>query len=55
MNSRKYIISGIFSLIVPGLGQVYNGQWKKGWAVFITIIIPYYLFLRRHKIDVRIK
>ena len=32
-----------FFFNVPGPGQVYNGQWKKGLAIFITIIILYYL------------
>ena len=33
---RNFILSGILSLLLPGLGQLYNGQLKKG--IFIILI-----------------
>jgi len=33
----------LFSLFVPGLGQVYNGEWLKGVLIFLTgwLILPW--------------
>ncbi len=33
----------LFGLFVPGLGQVYNGDWCKGVAIFLTgwLILPW--------------
>lgn len=44
---RKISIAILFSLIVPGLGQIYNGQWKKGLYYFfglLSLIIGINLF-----------
>lgn len=31
-------LAAVLSLIVPGIGQVYNGQWL--WALFWLIVTP---------------
>jgi TM2 domain-containing membrane protein YozV len=33
------IVSGVASLIVPGLGQVLNGKYLRGIVVFIAAIV----------------
>lgn len=40
VTSRKWWLAAILSLLVPGLGQLYNGQWKKaiGFAVALVLI-----------------
>ena len=30
--------AAVLSLIIPGVGQIYNGQW--GWGIFWLIITP---------------
>lgn len=35
-KKRKPIIAALLSIITPGLGQVYNGQFKKGIIFFFT-------------------
>jgi TM2 domain-containing membrane protein YozV len=30
--------AAVLSLLVPGIGQLYNGRW--GWAIFWLIITP---------------
>lgn len=30
------LLAGIFSLLVPGMGQVYNGEFGKGALIFLT-------------------
>ena len=33
----------IFALLVPGMGQVYNGDWQKGLVIFLTgwLVLPW--------------
>lgn len=38
-NKKEPIISLILSLFIPGLGQVYNTQIKKGAIIFIAYVI----------------
>lgn len=35
--------AGVFSFFVPGLGQIYNGDWVKGIVLFLTgwLILPW--------------
>ncbi|GIV06390.1 MAG: hypothetical protein KatS3mg016_1965 [Fimbriimonadales bacterium] len=35
--------AGVFSFFVPGLGQIYNGDWVKGVVIFLTgwLILPW--------------
>ena len=35
---RKWWIAGLLSLLLPGLGQVYNGQAKKGVALHLVLV-----------------
>jgi len=39
LKKRFPIVSGILSLLMPGLGQIYNGHIKKGIFLFIWIIL----------------
>jgi TM2 domain-containing membrane protein YozV len=32
------ILAGVLSLLVPGIGQIYNGQWL--WGIFWLVITP---------------
>lgn len=38
-NKKEPLISLILSLLVPGLGQVYNLQMKKGIILFIAYVV----------------
>jgi len=35
---KSPFVAGIFSTILPGLGQVYNGEFGKGFALFILTL-----------------
>ena len=37
-NKKEPIVSLVLS-IIPGLGQAYNGQYKKGLILFIAFIV----------------
>ena len=37
---RKWWIAAFLGLLVPGLGQVYNGHGKKGIQLYILLSIP---------------
>jgi len=41
---RKPWLSGIISLLFPSLGQIYNGQIKKGIFIYLFILLVPYLF-----------
>jgi TM2 domain-containing membrane protein YozV len=36
---REPIVAGILSLLIPGLGQIYNGRWVIGlvWLFFFGV------------------
>lgn len=36
---EKRLVAGVLSALVPGLGQLYNGQFWKGVAVHISMWI----------------
>jgi TM2 domain-containing membrane protein YozV len=38
----------LLSLVMPGLGQIYNGQFAKGLAIFITFAGSIYLIAEGH-------
>ena len=38
---RKWLVAGLLSLMVPGLGQIYNGQARKG--IFFLFLPLFYL------------
>src|SRR5450631_145642 len=46
-NAKKALL---FSLIMPGLGQVYNGEVAKGIALFLSFAfsIPFFSWLAVH-------
>jgi TM2 domain-containing membrane protein YozV len=44
VKKRNMGVAGIFSLLIPGLGQVYNAQPKKGLLFFaIALLLPFVL------------
>lgn len=42
---RKWWLAGLLSLVEPGLGQVYNGQFRKGVLLFLLplVLLPCYV------------
>lgn len=48
MKPRKPWLAGLLSLLATGVGQVYNGQWKKGAGfllaelVFSLLMVPFF-------------
>jgi len=44
MKDRNPILSFVMSLFISGLGQLYNGEWKKA-ILFVFLIFPIYLIL----------
>jgi signal peptidase I len=44
VKKRKPILALILSLLAPGLGQIYNGQLKKGISYFIGFYLVYLVF-----------
>jgi len=47
IKARKWWLAGLLSLITPGLGQIYNGQMKKGILLFVIplILIPLEIYV----------
>jgi len=44
LKKRKPILAFLFSLVTPGLGQIYNGQFKKGVSYLVGFLLVYILF-----------
>jgi signal peptidase I len=44
LKKRKPILALILSLLTPGLGQVYNGQFKKGISYLVGFYLVYLVF-----------
>ena len=44
LKKRKPILALLLSLVTPGLGQIYNGQFKKGIIYLIGFLLAYILF-----------
>jgi signal peptidase I len=44
LKKRKPILALLFSLITPGLGQIYNGQVKKGVSYIVGFLLVYVVF-----------
>jgi hypothetical protein len=42
-EDQSPVVAAVFSLFVPGLGQVYNGQWPKGLVLFVLapLVVPW--------------
>lgn len=47
MNAKKryFLLSGLFSFLAPGLGQLYNGQLKKGIVIILLLELFYFLII----------
>lgn len=46
MKPRKRWVALAMGLTMPGMGQVYNGEWLKGLSVFIIFIMTYLAGMR---------
>ncbi len=44
LKERKRILAFFLSLVTPGLGQIYNGQFRKGISFLIGFLLAYILF-----------
>ena len=44
LKKRKPILALLLTLLTPGLGQIYNGQFKKGIIYLITFLLAYIIF-----------
>jgi signal peptidase I len=44
LKKRKPILAFLFSLVTPGLGQIYNGQLKKGLFYLVGFFLVYIVF-----------
>jgi len=44
LKKRKPILAFLLSLVTPGLGQIYNGQLKKGLLYLIGFFLAYVIF-----------
>jgi TM2 domain-containing membrane protein YozV len=42
-SGKNPILAAILSFVIPGLGQVYNGQIVKGIVIFVAFIIGIFL------------
>lgn len=40
-HKRKPLVAFLLSIAAPGLGQVYNGQLKKGLSLFFSIVVAF--------------
>jgi len=43
LASQKSWLAALFSLVLPGTGQVYNGEWSKALLVFLLapLVVPW--------------
>ncbi len=42
-EEQRLFLAFLFALLVPGVGQVYNGEWEKGLLIFLTgwLLLPW--------------
>ncbi len=42
-EEQSPFLAFVFALLVPGMGQVYNGDWEKGLIIFLTgwLLLPW--------------
>lgn len=42
-QEQNPLLAFLFAFLVPGMGQVYNGQWQKGLFIFLTgwLLVPW--------------
>jgi signal peptidase I len=44
LKKRKPILAFLLSLVTPGLGQIYNGQFNKGVSYLVGFLLVYIVF-----------
>jgi signal peptidase I len=44
LKKRKPFLAFLLSLVTPGLGQIYNGQLKKGLSYLVGLDLVYIIF-----------
>jgi predicted nucleic acid-binding Zn-ribbon protein len=42
-SAKNPVRAAALSLVIPGLGQAYNGNFLKGIGIFIVIVVPFLL------------
>jgi TM2 domain-containing membrane protein YozV len=42
-HEQSPLLAFVFAFLVPGMGQVYNGDWQKGLVIFLTgwLVLPW--------------
>jgi len=45
VEEKSTFVAALCSLILPGLGQVYNGKLERGFLIFIGTVIGFFLFI----------
>lgn len=44
-EKKSTAIAAICSLVIPGLGQVYDGKTERGFAIFFGTVIGFFIFI----------
>jgi TM2 domain-containing membrane protein YozV len=44
-EEKSTVIAAICSLVIPGLGQVYDGKTERGFAIFFGTVIGLFIFI----------
>jgi TM2 domain-containing membrane protein YozV len=44
-GSKSWLVAGLLSLLIPGLGDLYNGRIGRGIATFVFCLVLVALFL----------
>lgn len=45
VEEKSTFVAALCSLILPGLGQVYDGKLERGFLIFIGTVIGFFLFI----------
>jgi TM2 domain-containing membrane protein YozV len=43
-DKKSPFLAGLLSLIIPGLGQAYNGQMVKGIVIFALTVVTWFIY-----------
>lgn len=45
VEEKSTVIAALCSLVIPGLGQVYNGKLERGFLIFFGTVIGLFIFI----------
>jgi len=45
VEEKSTVIAALCSLVIPGLGQVYDGKTERGFAIFFGTVIGLFIFI----------